>query len=72
MGRSKRTSITSSIEDEGSSGKLEYSHSGQLRRGAAGDLLCSELAEFGLELLELLLQVLLALAPQLAGFDLCR
>jgi len=45
-------------------------HEGQLGAGG-GDLLDSQFAEFRLELAQLLREVLLALGPELAGFDLC-
>jgi hypothetical protein len=38
-------------------------HSGQFRRGAAGDLLDTQLTQLGLELIELFLQIVLVLAP---------
>ena len=46
---------------------VQCSHSGQFRRCAAGDLLCSQLSQLQLQLLELLLQVLLVLGPELGG-----
>ena len=45
-------------------------HSGEFARGAAGDLLDPEAAEFGFQLVELFLQVVFVLAPELAGLDL--
>ena len=39
-------------------------------RRASGDLLGAELTELGFEVLELLLEIVFALAPELAGADL--
>lgn len=46
-------------------------HSGQFRRSAAGDLLHAQLAQLRLQAVELLRQVIFALAPELAGLDFC-
>lgn len=45
-------------------------HSVQLGRSTLGDLLNTELTEFGLQLIELLGEIILALSPELAGLDL--
>ena len=50
-------------------GSWVFVHSGQLRLGAAGDLLCSQLHELRLELIELLLQVVLVLSPERSDLD---
>jgi hypothetical protein len=48
-------------------------HSLSLRRGTGSDLLDTELGELGLQLLELLGKVFLALSPELTSLDLgCR
>ena len=44
-------------------------HLCELGCGTAGDLLDAQLAQFGLQLTELLLQVLLVLGPQRTGLD---
>jgi len=44
-------------------------HLCELGCGTAGDLLDAQLAQFGLQLAELLLQVLLVLGPQRTGLD---
>lgn len=51
---------------------IEYAHSVGLGRSTAGDLLDAELVELGLQLLELLGEVLLVLAPELSSLDLGR
>jgi hypothetical protein len=51
---------------------IEYAHSVGLGRSTAGDLLDAELVELGLQLLELLGEVLLVLAPELTSLDLGR
>lgn len=51
---------------------IDYPHLGEFRRGTAGDLLHTQLAELGLELIELLLEVVLGLGPELAGAELVR
>ena len=45
-------------------------HLCELRRCTAGNLLCSELNELLLEFLELLLEIVLVLAPELGRLDL--
>jgi hypothetical protein len=52
--------------------EIEYAHSVGLGRSSAGDLLDAELVELGLQLLELLGEVLLVLAPELTSLDLGR
>jgi hypothetical protein len=52
--------------------EIEYAHSVGFRRSTAGDLLDAELVELGLQLLELLGEVLLVLAPELTSLDLGR
>jgi hypothetical protein len=44
--------------------------SGELALGTTGDLLGAELNQLGLQLLELSLELILVLAPELAGLDL--
>lgn len=44
----------------------------KLRRGTASNLLHTKLVQLRLELLELLRELVLALAPELRGLDLCR
>jgi hypothetical protein len=44
-------------------------HSGEFGGGTAGDLLDTQLAELGLEFVELLAEVLFGLAPELGGLD---
>lgn len=51
---------------------IEYAHSVGLGRSTAGDLLDAELVELGLQLLKLLGEVLLVLAPELTSLDLGR
>lgn len=46
-----------------------FVHSGELGGGTSSDLLGAELNKLGLELIKLLLQVLLVLAPEGAGLD---
>lgn len=55
-----------SIRDTGGS----VVHSGELALGTTGDLLGAELNQLGLQLLELSLELILVLAPELAGLDL--
>jgi hypothetical protein len=45
-------------------------HSVQLGGSTLGDLLNTELTEFGLQLIELLGEIILALSPELVGLDL--
>lgn len=47
------------------------SHPVELRRSASSYLLCAELTQLCFEVHELLLQIILALAPELTGADLC-
>ena len=54
-----------------SSSGLRNVHSSQFRRGTAGNFLDAELTQLGLELVELFLQVVLVLPPELAGLDFC-
>jgi hypothetical protein len=49
-----------------------YAHSLGLGRSAVGDLLDAELVKLGLQLLELLGELLLVLAPELNSLDLGR
>lgn len=49
---------------------IQNVHSVQLGRSTLGDLLNTELAEFGLQLIELLGEIILALSPELTGLDL--
>ena len=49
-----------------------YAHSLGLGRSAAGDLLDAELVQLGLQLLELLGELILVLAPELTSLDLGR
>ncbi len=44
-------------------------HSGQLRLRAAGNLLCAQLHELLLQIIQLLPQFILVLAPKLCGLD---
>lgn len=55
---------------EGNSSR--HAHSLGLGRSAAGDLLDTELVQLGLQLLKLLLELLLVLAPELTSLDLGR
>ena len=50
--------------------KGEHAHPVEFGRRTSGDLLGAELTELGFEVLELLLQIVFALAPELAGADL--
>lgn len=59
-------SLSVSIRDAGGS----VVHSGELALGTTGDLLGAELNQLGLQLLELSLELILVLAPELAGLDL--
>jgi hypothetical protein len=45
-------------------------HSGELALGTTGNLLGAELDQLGLQLLELSLELILVLAPELASLDL--
>ena len=47
-----------------------YAHPMEFGRRASGDLLGAELTELGFEVLELLLEIVFALAPELTGADL--
>lgn len=47
-------------------------HFGELRGVAACDFLCAELAQFGLQVHQLFLQVLFGLVPEGTGFDFGR
>jgi hypothetical protein len=49
-----------------------YAHSLGLGRSAVGDLLDAELVKLGLQLLELLGELLLVLSPELTSLDLGR
>ena len=49
-----------------------YAHSLGLGRSAVGDLLDAELVKLGLQLLELLGELLLVLSPELHSLDLGR
>jgi hypothetical protein len=63
------------VELQMSKGRVSSSnaHSLSLRRGTGSDLLDTELGELGLQLLELLGKVFLALSPELTSLDLgCR
>lgn len=51
---------------------IEYAHSLSLGGSTAGDLLDTELVKLGLQLLELLGELLLVLAPELTSLDLGR
>lgn len=51
---------------------IEYAHPVGLARSTAGDLLDAELVKLGLQLLELLGELLLVLAPELTSLDLGR
>jgi hypothetical protein len=51
---------------------IEYAHAQSLGRSTVGDLLDAELVELGLQLLELLGELLLVLAPELTSLDLGR
>jgi hypothetical protein len=53
-------------------GGVGYAHLLGLRGSAAGDLLNAELVELQLQLLELLGELILVLAPELTGLDLGR
>ena len=46
-------------------------HFMKLRGGTSGDLLGAQLAQLCFEVHELLLEIILALAPELAGADFC-
>lgn len=48
----------------------ENVHSGELGSGSASDLLHAKLTELGLQLIELLHEIILAFAPELAGLNL--
>ena len=47
-------------------------HLGELRRGTTCDLLCAELTQLCLQVDELLLQIILVLAPKRIGLDFGR
>ena len=51
-------------------GKNENVHSVELRRSTLGNLLDAKLVKLGLQLLELLGEIILALSPELARLDL--
>lgn len=62
----------SRLPDFGMSQLLNFAlnvHSRQLGSSTAGDLLHAQLAQLGFELVELFLQIVLILAPELAGLD---
>ena len=46
-----------------------YAHLCELRRRSAGNLLCAQLPQLGLQLAQLLVEVVLALGPELASLD---
>ena len=56
----------------GSQESCSNAHSEGLRRGTVGDLLDTELAQLGLQFLQLLSEVILALSPELTSLDLGR
>lgn len=64
--------IRRGVENIGKGESSRYAHSLGLSRSAAGDLLDAELVELGLQLLELLLELILVLAPELTSLDLGR
>jgi hypothetical protein len=47
----------------------KYAHLCELRCRSSGDLLCAQLPQFGLQLHQLLVEVLLVLGPELASLD---
>lgn len=57
---------------EGFAGDNSNAHSVGLRGGTASDLLDTELAQLGLQFLQLLGEVILALSPELTSLDLGR
>ena len=61
-----------SLRDKVERGEKEggYAHPVEFGRRASGDLLGAELTELGFEVLELLLEIVFALAPELTGADL--
>jgi hypothetical protein len=64
--------ISKSIRTKRKPGGVGYAHLLGLRGSAAGDLLNAELVELQLQLLELLGELILVLAPELTGLDLGR
>jgi hypothetical protein len=54
----------------GCAGGFSVVHSGELALGTTGNLLSAELDQLGLQLLELSLELILVLAPELASLDL--
>ena len=56
-------------DGEGRGNIRGYSHPVEFGRRTSGDLLCAELTELGFEVLELLLEIVFALAPELTGAD---
>lgn len=51
---------------------IKHAHSLGLRGCTASDLLDTELVELGLQLLQLVGEIILALSPELTSLDLCR
>lgn len=62
----------SGVENFGKKDSSRYAHSLSLGRSTAGDLLNAELVQLGLQLIELLGELLLVLAPELTSLDLGR
>lgn len=55
-----------------SRGEISNAHSLGLRRGTANDLLDTKLSQLGLQLIQLLCEIILALSPELTSLDLGR
>jgi hypothetical protein len=64
--------ISKSIHTKRKAEGVGYAHLLGLRGSAAGNLLNAELVELQLQLLELLGELILVLAPELTGLDLGR